>query len=786
MTKDFSKNFKDELFEVFEKNLINEDLAVRSSATLEDGKEFSFAGIHSSYLYINGFDNIIENIKKCYASLWTLQAFSYRKNMKISHLDLKCAVVLCKMINNIKYSGVVFTSDPVTGRRDLIKISSTNGIAEKLVSGNINPDEITIKTNYINNEISRVSEKNKTLNDKEINLLCNISLKIIWDLGEGQQEQDIEWAYDGEKFWIVQSRPITNLNYPTLENLKNNPIIWSNANFKDAIPGIQSNLSHSSLVKLIRYIMYAPLEKSGIELPQGMEILRRFQGRMYFDLSFMQYCYNTFFNLTPTETNKLVGGHQPEIQVPKLSFLEKIRANLNSQKLLKTGTKNEKTIYSEMSNIKEKIMFYKSLDLTNKTEKDLFKYLFEIDNLLNNFAPKFQIANSSSGTSLTMLQMLMLKFAPDDAMEITTGLVAGSGNVTSAEQGYRIYELAKYVQKDTETLKYFNDKNFNVDNWVNINKNSIFMVELNKFLDEFGHRAVYEGDIANPRWQEDPRFIINQVKLILDSGEIKDPREIAKNTRKRVEDKLSKYSKLLGIISKKLAESARKGASLREQSKSILILTQQVNRILSLKIGELMFNKGIIEQKEDIFNLSKIDVNMYASGEWNGKGAKNLIFDIKDRNKKYLTHTPEDVIITDNKYNKISIEKLKEFKIDNEFSKINKSNKLGNIITGVGVSSGIVTGKARIINHPSESQKLQNGEILVAPSTDPGWTPLFLKASGIVMEIGGYLSHGAIVSREYGIPAVVNIPNILSILKDGQVITINGNKGEIIINKISS
>lgn len=780
---DFSENFKTELSEIYNKTLKDKILAIRSSATLEDGSEFSFAGIHSSFLNISGFDNVIENIKNCYASLWTAQAFAYRENMKITHENVKCAVVICEMVKNIKYAGVIFTSDPVSGRRDLLKISAVEGLADKLVSGHVNPDEITVKKNFMDYEISRLSEANKTLDNKQITLLCNIAQRILWDLGEGQLEQDIEWVHDGEKFWIVQSRPITNLQYPTLEALKNMPVIWSNGNFKDAIPGIQSNLGWSGLQKVIRYIMYIPVEKSGINVPQGMEILRRFQGRMYFDLGFMQYLYNEGYNLTPTETNKLIGGHQPEIPTNKLNLLQKINANLNSQKMLKAGKENEKYIYDEIKAIEGQYKFYKSLDYSKLNEKDIARYVNDIELILEKFSPMFHLANSSSGTSLTLLQMLMSKFAPEDAMEISTGLVSGSGYVTSAEQGYGIYELAKIVFYDNEALKYFTDKNFEVSEWKKLSPDSKFIKGLNNFLEKFGHRAVYEGEIANPRWNEDPSFIINQVKLITDSGDTSDPRDIAKKTRKRVEEKLSKYNKLLGFIAKKLAEGARKGASLREKAKSTMALTQEPTRMLVLRLGELMVEKNLIEDKNDILNLSKTDISMYLSGEWDGKGAKNLINDIKVRDKKWSLEKPADVIITDKSGNYLPVEKLADFNIESNYTKT--KIKKGNIISGVGVSSGIVTAKVRIVNHPYEGDKLQKGEILVAPSTDPGWTPLFLKASGIIMEVGGNLSHGAIVSREYGIPAVVNIPGILEILKDGQEVTINGNKGEIIINKLT-
>jgi phosphohistidine swiveling domain-containing protein len=775
LSYELGETFVLEIKEALEKNSLNtKKVAVRSSANTEDGVEHSFAGIHSSYLNLESLEEIILSIKKCFASLWTNQAIAYRENKNISHKEVLCAVVICEIIQ-AESAGVYFTSDPVTGRRDQRKINAVRGLGEKLVSGNVNPEDITITVQTFEIIDTKIINNQNILSKDLIKRLLLNGDRVFWALGDGQHQQDIEWVYDGEKFWIVQSRPITNLPYPTMEEIKNYPIMWSNGNFKDAIPGIQSTMSWSNLQNTIRHILYVPLDITNIPYPKGMEITLRFQGRMYFDLTFLQWSLYKYFNLTPYETNKSLGGHQPEIKVPnKISLKEKFIRISNTQKLLKAIKKG---VIELQEDIKKIIPNYRKIDFSKLSKKEILEKAYELLDLGYGFAPKFQLGNNNAGGSITILETVLKKVTPNDYNELCSGLMAYSGEVTSAEQGYRIFDLAKTVLEDSSVLKIFKDiasKNLELSIF---NQDSKFIEEFNMYLEDFGHRAVYEGEIKNPRWRDNPNFILEQVKLIVESGNFEDPRIKAKQTKERVENLLSQKAFWFRWLIKKLVNKAVKDSALREEAKSTLSLVLEPVRNMHLDIGRRLTEKGILEKKEDIFHLSLIDVGAYLLDEWDGYGANILISDRKKQDEIYEHSEPPDVIVTNSKYQVIDLSD-KEITFVQEKKNENTSS---NIIKGVGVSSGKVTGKVKIIKHPSESYKLEKGEILVAPSTDPGWTPLFLRASGIIMEVGGYLSHGAIVSREYGIPAVVNIPNILTILKDGQSVTIDGNKGEIIL-----
>lgn len=774
----FQEDFISELKNIIEEyNLTNKKLAIRSSANAEDGKDHSFAGIHSSYLNIESFEDILESIKKCFLSLWTEQAIVYRENKKINHNDVLCAVVICEMIQ-AESAGVYFTSDPLTGRRDQRKINAVKGLGEKLVSGHINPEDITITVQTFQIKETNIINNQKILSDEMIKKLLLSCDRVFWALGDGQHQQDIEWVFDGNKIWLVQARPITKLPYPTMEEIKDYPIMWSNGNFKDAIPGVQSTMSWSNLQSTIRHILYTPLDITDIPYPKGMEITLRFQGRMYFDLTFLQWSLYKSFNLTPYETNKSLGGHQPEIKVPKkIPLKERLKRASNTKKLLTILNKKIDELKKDIKNIKEVAPKYRKIDFSKLSKKEVLEKAYELSDLGYGFAPKFHMANNNAGGSINILEMITKKIAPNDYNEICSGLMAYSGEVTSAEQGYRVFDLAKIASEDNKILAIFLKNDFNNLSISLFDKESIFIKEFNKYLDDFGHRGVYEGEIKNPRWRENPNFILEQVKLIVESNNFEDPRIKAKKTREKAEKLLKEKTFWFRGIIKKLANKAIKDSALREESKSAIALTFEPARNMHLDIGRRLVESGKLENKEDIFHLSLIDVGAYLLEEWDGTGAKILVSDRKKQDEIYKQSEPPDVIITNSKYEVIELS-------DKEISFVKEEKYISNnsnVIKGIGVSSGKVTAKVKIIKHPSESYKLEQGDILVAPSTDPGWTPLFLRASGIVMEVGGYLSHGAIVSREYGIPAVVNIPNILTTLKDGQNITIDGNKGEIIL-----
>lgn len=226
-------------------------VAVRSSATTEDSATASFAGIHQSFLGVRGAEAVRLALRQCYASLWTPQALAYRRPLGFVDEAVACAMVICAMVTGLeggppRAAGVAFSCDPRTGRRDLVTISAAPGLGEAVVSGSTNPEEIAVQWETTPALVTARTERTEpVLTDAEATALARLTMRVHWALGDGQDPQDIEWAHDGQRFWLLQARPVTRLPLRTFPELAHLPTIWSNANLKDVFPGVQRLLGWS-------------------------------------------------------------------------------------------------------------------------------------------------------------------------------------------------------------------------------------------------------------------------------------------------------------------------------------------------------------------------------------------------------------------------------------------------------------------------------------------------------------------------------------------------------------
>jgi pyruvate,water dikinase len=214
-----------------------------------------------------------------------------------------------------------------------------------------------------------------------------------------------------------------------------------------------------------------------------------------------------------------------------------------------------------------------------------------------------------------------------------------------------------------------------------------------------------------------------------------------------------------------LVKECQGGAVIREKTKSVLAEIMEAYRIIARKLGCRFYERHLIKEPDDIFFCTWSELFSILNSEWNGIGLHALIDMRKNWKKEMELLAPPDVILGEKP------------RFEKQVSWISN-----NYLEGVPVAAGKAFGLARLIRHPDEGVQLQSGEVMVAPSTDPGWTPLFLKAGAVVMETGGFLSHGAIVAREYGIPAVVNVPGVMDIIKEGWTIAVDGNNGKIFVH----
>lgn len=765
---------------------IKKAMAVRSSAVSEDSIKASFAGIHDSFLNVCGLENILSAIKGCYASLWSLRAVAYRKKMNISDNEVTMAVVVMEMVE-AQAAGVGFTCDIQSGRQDVMLINANFGLGESVVNGTVEADTYYLEYETLNSEPKLIKRKNGSrqgvtavkedggtkfipigpsfspvLSDKNIVKLGRLLQRVFDALGNSEQHQDVEWVYDGSDFVLVQARPVTIVPRKTFPALQDHNDVWSNGNYRDSLPMVQSPLNRRLMKNIIDIIHHTSFTRLDYKLPVGIQFSRFYNGRLYCNLSAYQWSVYDSMGGRLEGFNDFWGGHQPAINIgdlkPKPGFEERAMKFGN---LVNQAKQNADETWKWVSTSVQKIIGGRHGNWTNK---DFITAYDELGRIARRFAGEFNFLAGVGSMPVFLLLETLNRYFENRALAMLNAIMeGGTEGITSAEHGYRLVELAEIARKDADAVKYLNETPFDSLRWKELPEYSPFKKAFCEFIKEYGHRTVYELDIINPRWNEDQTYLLSIIQSTMNTADISKLRKEQKEKKElawlEIKDKVpvSEHSSI-----RKLVKECQVGAMVREKTKSVLAEVMEAYRIIAKEVGCRFYERDIIKELNDVFFCTWSELFSVLSGEWNGIGLQALIDLRKDWKRQMMLLAPPDVIL-------------------GEVPTFEKQVVLAssNYLTGVPVAAGKASGLARIIGHPDEGVRLQPGEVMVAPSTDPGWTPLFLKAGAVVMETGGFLSHGAIVAREYGIPAVVNIPGVMGIIKDGQTITVDGNNGKI-------
>lgn len=736
-------------------------VAVRSSATAEDGGSTSFAGIHRSVLGVSGPDAVLRAIREVWASLWTPQAIAYRRRFLIADADCACAVVVCRMLR-AESAGVAFTCDPRSGRRDIIAISAARGAGEAVVSGAVNPEEISVALTPTGFAVESRSGP-PALDEAQTMALARLAHRVAWALGDGQDPQDVEWLHDGARFHVVQARPVTRPPRVALPGSAHLPVVWSNANIRDAVPFVMTAMAWSCILNALRFMMWTPAATIGYPVPPGMEVVRRFGGRGYFEVTSLQWGFYDCFGALPAEVNRSMGGHQEPIPVPQGSPFRGRRGLARLWRLLKAMRQLlglRRWVPAEIEKVFRQSKELLAADWRALDDAQVLALLERLTKLQVAYGQPFML--TSSGLAWQgELEKLLEKLAPGRGIPLASALIAGSGTVVSAQHGSRLFDVADAARSDPAAIEWLKAGR---SDWSSLPETSPFRRELARFLADFGHRAVYEAEVASPRWNEDPSWLLDQVRAIL-SGLGRRPDEAARARREAAEREVRGLTLWRRPGIGWLVKRAREAAALRERAKSALVAQVEPMRRALLEVGRRLVERGVAPAPDDVFDLAWPEMEALLRGEWDGRGLRALVADRKAQRERWEGMAAPDVI-----------------RADGAAAAPARPAAAGKgQMAGMAASPGRASGPACVVRHPSEGGKLRQGDVLVAPSTDPGWTPLFLRASAVVMETGGMLSHGAIVAREYGLPAVVNIPGLLGRVRDGERLDVDGDAGTVTV-----
>ena len=748
-------NFKKELKDEINSKLNNQKLyAVRSSGTKEDLDEFSFAGQYETFLNVDKKD-IFDKIISCYKSMYSEVLLSYFVNNNISLEDISMSVIVQEMVQS-KYSGICFTIDPVTGNDKTMLIEVGEGLGENIVSGQNKPEQYTY--NWYEKKFY-TKEENKFINNELLITMGHEFFRIMSYFG---YPCDIEFAIENNKLYILQARRITKIKYQGYNYL------WSTADFKDG--GVSATICTPYMWSLYEYIWEYILKKFIVdskilredELPKKLGDM--FYARCYWNLSAVKKAmsrvvgykereFDSEYGITPTYE-----GDGETTGITLKSIIAIIRMALAQKKILKTRSINAQKYKDELLN---KYYYYKGMYDANSilNIKDTWKKLTHDDYLQSEGTYFWQIFINTVHQSLN--KDSLLKYIEED--DYLT-LIGNIDDISHLLPFYDMWDVSRNIRKDKEINKYWNEKN--IDEIINDMKtidNKYYFDEVKNIIKIYGYHSDKELDVTYPCYYEDIKPIITNIKDLVSLDDSYSPKEDQEKGKKKYLNKLEEIKNKIGIgnyedLEKKIVK-IRDMLWWREEFRDISTRFYYLIRVYTIELSKELVKEKVIEKEEDIWFLKVGNLWDYLDNKLTNED----ILDLIERNKEYY-----------NAYRNY----MSENEIGSVFSEDQNQIKTSEI-KGLGANNGIVTATARVIESFDEIDKLQEGDILVTKFTDTGWTPKFAILKGIVTEYGGILCHAAIVSREYGIPSIVSCTDVMSKIKDGEIITINGSTGEV-------
>ena len=723
--------------------------AVRSSATAEDLPTASFAGQQDSYLDVVGPAEILRHVSRCWASLFTERAVIYRRRNGFDHRKVHMAVVVQRMVHP-HAAGVLFTADPVTGDRTVATVDAGPGLGDALVSGKVNPDVLKIRDDEV---VAAQRQEQPAITDAQATELVRLGRRIEAHFG---RPQDIEWCLDDDGFHVVQSRPISTL-FPVPETGDGANHVYLSVGHQQMMTDAMKPLGLS----VWRLTAMAPMHEAGGRLfvdvtphlatPAGRAGLLALAGRsdpLIRDALETVLDRGDFVPSLPEESEPSVrsgpvhGAPVPIETDPAIvtGLIERSRASIAALRR----------------------------DLATFTGPALFDYL------LVAFEEHKRALRDPQNLPAIMAGMEATWWLNDNLLEwlgeknaADTLTLSAPGNVTS-EMGLALLDVADVIRRHPEVMAFLQGvKTEDFLDYLHLFAGGAeARAAIGSYLDRYGMRCVGEIDITRPRWSERPTTL---VPLILDNVRNFEPGAAA---RRFEQGRLAAEQKKVEVLARlrQLPDGERKAdeteamidrvrtfIGYREYPKYAIVTRYLVYKQAMLAEAERL---GIFADREDIFYLTFQELHDAVRTRTVDDG---LIRRRKEEFRSYQALTPPRVLTSDGEC------------LSGAYR---RDDVPAGAIVGLPVSAGTVEGRARVILDLADAD-LDAGDILVTTFTDPSWSPLFVAVAGLVTEVGGLMTHGAVIAREYGLPAVVGVDRATRLIRDGQRIRVHGTDGYV-------
>ena len=769
-------------------------VAVRSSATAEDLPWASFAGQQDTYLNVVGADEVLDAVRRCWASLWTDRAVSYRETQGIDHAAVQIAVVVQQMVD-ARVAGVLFTADPVTGTRDRSVIDASPGLGEAVVSGAVNPDHIVVDARGVHvtpgdkavqvrplpgggvEQVPVIDAGGACLTDEQATALAELGRRVESHFGA---PQDIEWALDADgRLWLTQARPITTLHplpAPSGDGLR----VLFCASLAQGLTRPVTPMGLSGIRVVASTASTLAFGAPVADPVAGPSAFRTAGGRAFIDvtaalrsapgravlpraLDMMESRSAVVLRgllddprLSPTTTSwapfvRRLVRTLVHFRVPVLVGLALLRPDAARRRVERVG---------------DRVRALTSVPPELTAEQRLERAVHE----LRQAFPVLPLTVPAAGAGFIMLGAARKIAGPDLDAPVVNDVLRSLPHNSTTEMDLRLWTLARRLRGDATAAAAL--RAVPVDELARRYRASALPPALQSgltaFLMRYGHRAVAEIDIGMPRWSEDPTHVLGVLANYL---RLDDPArapdavfargaEAAEAAVDAAVGRVRTRSRLRAVALRFALGRVRRLAGLREEHKDYLIRIFAHARALLAAVGADLAARDLLADADDVFFLDLAEVRTALAGTDHRDlvAARRAEYDRELRRR----HVPR-VLLSDG----------------TEPEAVARPGTVDEgALTGTAASAGTVTAPARVVLDPVGAH-LEPGEILVAPSTDPGWTPLFLTAGGLVMEMGGPNSHGAVVAREYGIPAVVGVADATTRIKTGDEVAVDGAAGVV-------
>jgi pyruvate,water dikinase len=728
----------------------HEAYAVRSSATAEDLPSASFAGQQDTYLNVIGEPAILQHISRCWASLFTERAVTYRIQHGFDHRKVHMAVVVQKMLFP-QAAGILFTADPVTANRKVAAIEAGFGLGEALVSGLVSADGYKVRDGRVIEKVIR--QDRQVLTDEQIVRLARLGRRIEEHFGP---PQDIEWCLVADDFHIVQSRPITTL-YP--------------------IPEAGDRGNHVYVSVGHQQMMTDPMKPLGLSLFQTGHMVAA-GGRLFVDI--------TQQLASPAGRDVLLnvlGRSDPLIKDALTTLLERGDFIASSPDQGPGPGKADRWAASFQAQVEDDPAIVADLiariqasietlkrEIRTKSGTDLLDFILE-DNQLSrqrstesrSLAAIMAGMNAAAWINEHMMAWLGEKNAADTLSQ------SAPNNVTS-EMGLALLDVADVIRPHPEVVAYLQqakDEGF-LEGLLPLEGGPEAHDAIRAYLDKYGMRGVGEIDVTRTRWCEAPTIL---VPLILSNIKNFAPGAGSRKFEQGRQEAAKKEQELLERLrplpdgerkaeeTERMIRRLRTFIGYREYPKYGIVNRYFVYKQALLEEAGRLVRAGVLQEPEDIDYLTLQELReVVRTHRLDGQ----IISQRKAEHERHWKLTPPRIFTSDGEI------------VTGAYK---RADLPAGALVGLSVSAGVVEGRARVLS--DITAELEEGDILVTRFTDPSWTPLFVSIQGLVTEVGGLMTHGAVIAREYGLPAVVGVENATRLIQDGQRIRVHGTDGYV-------